>query len=111
MSSTRKQTITKEIEVSQENDPQIKIAVMNNDIKHVNETLARIEQKFDSAIQGFVTTDVLSSAIQASELKHAEQDKAIKGLEDWNTWAIRILAGSILTFLSYLVLQSGLIHK
>ena len=80
-----------------DNSPEVKIAVLNNDIKHINDTLSRMEQKFDSAISGFVTFDKLADAQRAADAKHAEQDAAIKKLEDWNTWAVRIVLGAILT--------------
>lgn len=67
----------------------IRVAVMNTEIKHLSESLSRIEGKFDIAISTFVTDDKLADAQRAADAKHKEQDKAIKKLEDQNTWIIR----------------------
>jgi predicted nucleic acid-binding Zn-ribbon protein len=64
-----------------EDSPHIKIAVMNNDIKHINESLNRIESKFDSAIQSFATNQQLTDAIATSESKHKEYDRLLTKLE------------------------------
>jgi len=110
MATMKTQITTEDLGDSNSSDT-IKVAVMNNDIRHLNDTMSRIEGKFDTAIQSFVTHEKLSDAISASDAKHIEQDKAIKGLEDWNTWAVRILAGGAITFIIYFILQSGLLHR
>lgn len=61
--------------------PDVKIAVMNNDIKHINETLGRMESKFDAAIQNFATNQQLVDAQAASELRHKEYEKEIAELK------------------------------
>lgn len=61
-------------------DTSVKIAVMNNDIKHINETLGRLEGKFDAAINNFVTSDQLATQLANSNEKHKEQDKRINDL-------------------------------
>lgn len=58
----------------------VKIAVMNNDIKHITETLNRMENKFDTAIANFVTSDQLSAQIVIWNEKHKEQDNKIANL-------------------------------
>lgn len=105
MSTKTKTTVTEEREmgvISGEN-PEVKIAVMNADIKHMNETLVRIEGKFDSAMTGFVTFDKLADAMEASNTKHAEIDRAISKLENWNTWAVRIVFGAIVSIIVYFI--------
>lgn len=92
----------------QEDAPQVKIAVLNNDVKHMNETLVRIESKFDNAIQGFVTFDKLADAQKSSEEKHLEIDKHLQSLDNWNTWAARLIIAGVVTFVIYAILQSGL---
>lgn len=104
--SQKTKTIIKEIEeVGQPDQSEmVKVAVLNNDIKHLSEAMTRIEGKFDTAIQGFVTHEKLSDSNRAFEAKNAEQDKAIKKLEDWNTWAVRIVLGMVITAVLGLVL-------
>lgn len=58
----------------------VKIAVMNNDIKHITETLNRMENKFDTAIANFVTSDQLSAQMVIWNEKHKEQDNKISNL-------------------------------
>lgn len=66
--SKTKQTIIKETE-NVDDSPTVKIAVMNNDIKHINETLGRMESKFDAALNNFVTVDQLAEvATQVTKL-------------------------------------------
>jgi len=83
-----------------EDSPEVMIeqAVMRNDIKHINETLLRVEQKFDVAIKSFVTTEQLALTIANGEEKHKELDKQdqalearIKSLEGWKDWVIRAI--------------------
>lgn len=75
-------TTKKVIEETTDSDTSIKVAVLNNDIKHINETLARLEGKFDIAVQSFVTTSQLVSAQAESDRIHKEQDKAIESLQE-----------------------------
>lgn len=105
MSTKTKTTVTEELEmgaVSGEN-PEVKIAVMNADIKHMNDTLVRIEGKFDNAMTGFVTVDKLADAQAAATTKHVEIDRAINKLENWNTWAVRIVFGAIVSIVVYFI--------
>jgi len=74
----------------------IQVAVMNNDMKHFSDTLVRIEGKFDKAIQGFVPLERLAAHESADNMKHVEQDRAIKKLEDWNRWAMKIVLGAVI---------------
>jgi hypothetical protein len=55
----------------------VKLAVMNNDIGHITETLVRLESKFDAAINNFVTSDQMASQIVAAAEKHKDQDLKI----------------------------------
>lgn len=97
---------------------EVEIAVLNRDIMHINTTLARMEGKFDSAMLNFVTIDKLVDAQKAADATHAameekcaekdkQQDEAIKKLEDWNTWAVRIVLGAIILAVVTLVLKSN----
>jgi hypothetical protein len=98
MQTKTKQTIIeKEIEMPTP-DPSdaIKVAVMNTEIKHVNETMVRIEGKFDKALENFVTTERVTSLEESIKIKNTEQDAAIKKLEDWNVWALRIVVGAVI---------------
>lgn len=93
------QTVIKEKEtiVQSEETSETKIAVMKNDIKHITESLTRIENTLQIAINGFVTVDKLNDVIEASNKKHDGIDKEIEALKNWNTWAVRLVVGSILT--------------
>lgn len=86
-----------------------KIAVLKNDMQHINQTLDRMEGKFDNAITGFVTMDKLADATAASYAKHAEQDRAIKKLEDWNAWAVRIVLGVVILAVLALIVGNQVI--
>lgn len=78
----KKTTIEEEINMASTEDlPQVKIAVMNNDIKHINDTMTRLEAKFDAAIQNFATNQQLIDAQTASELKHKEYEKELAELK------------------------------
>lgn len=77
--------------MSNEDSPEVKIAVMKNDIKHINDTLIRMEQKWDVAIKSFVTTDQLALIIANGEEKHIELNSRIRSLENWKDWIIRAI--------------------
>ena len=94
--ATKKQTTIRETEVTESESPTVKIAVMNNDMKHFSETLERIEGKFDTAIMGFVTHEKISDIEKAHTEKHNTQDRAIAKLEEWNVWATRIVLGAVI---------------
>ena len=83
---------------------EVKVAVFANELKHINESMARIEGKFDDAIKNFVTEKTLHDAQKLADQKHAEQDAAIKRLEEWNVWAVRIVLGLVITAIVGLVL-------
>lgn len=103
MPKTKTQIIT---EKEYDMDPDVKIAVMNNDIKHVNETLTRIESKFDEAIKGFVTTEKLNDVMETADIKHREQDKRIKNLESWNRWEVTTFIAACITLSIYLIVAN-----
>lgn len=80
-----------------------KIAVMNNDIKHINDTLSRMEGKFDVAITTFVTLDKLkdtqssiqedianvrSDAVAAVEAAQKSADKANNAIESVKNYIV-----------------------
>lgn len=88
-------TIEREIEMATKS-PEVEIAVLNNDIKHISESMARMEQKFDLAIGNFVTVDKLMDAQNVASEKHKEIDGRLNKLEAWNTWFIRIVLGAVL---------------
>ena len=69
----------------------IKLAVTNNELKHLIESMSRLEAKFDKAILGFVTHEKLNDVEKAFNAKHTVHSEKIAGLEDWNKWAIRVI--------------------
>ncbi len=58
----------------------VKVAVLTNDIKHINETLTRLEGKFDGAIQSFVTTGQLQQFQSEADRKHREYEQMFENL-------------------------------
>lgn len=73
---------TKKIIEETNDDTTVKVAVLNNDIKHINETLARLEGKFDVAVQSFATSSQLMQAQTESDRIHKEHEKAIVSLQE-----------------------------
>ena len=69
----------------------IKLAVTNNELKHLSESMNRLEAKFDKAILRFVTHEKLNDVERAFNAKHSVHSEKIAGLEDWNKWAIRVI--------------------
>ena len=100
---TSTQTLT--TETDGENPGAISVAVVKNEIKHLNESMNRLEIKFDAAILGFVTHEKLKDVQKSNDEKHKEIDKAIGGLEDWNRWFVRIVLGLFVTGLAALVIN------
>lgn len=92
------ETIEREIEMPTPTQPPTTVAeaVMNTELKHVNATMARIEGKFDKAIEGFASKERVDAVERANNAKNKEQDEAIKKLEDWNTWAVRIVLAAVI---------------
>lgn len=85
---------TQTMSVETEGDTQsevIKLAVTNNELKHLSESMNRLEAKFDKAILGFVTHEKLNDVERAFNAKHSVHSEKIAGLEDWNKWAIRVI--------------------
>lgn len=106
MSTKTRTTVTEEREMgatSSGDNAEVKMAVMNSDIKHMNDTLVRIEGKFDSAMTNFVTVEKLADAQKAAIAEHVEIKQSINKLENWNTWAVRIVFGAIVSIVVYLI--------
>jgi|GEM_PF-3641530 len=74
-----KKTVTEE---STDDSPSVKIAVMNNDIQHINETLARMEGKFDTAINNFVTNQQFLDQLAVTKRKNEDYDKVIETMQE-----------------------------
>lgn len=65
-----------ELDVS--SDPiAVQVAVQNNDIKHMNESLARIEGILNSAIKTFVTQQQITEIVSVRNTKFVEYDKTL----------------------------------
>lgn len=89
---TRKTTQTMSVETEGDTQSEvIKLAVTNNELKHLIESMNRLEAKFDKAILGFVTHEKLNDVEKAFNAKHSVHSEKIAGLEDWNKWAIRVI--------------------
>jgi len=74
----------------------IKLAVTNNELKHLSESMNRLEAKFDKAILGFVTHEKLNDVEKAFNAKHTVHAEKIAGLEDWIKWAIRLILALVI---------------
>lgn len=89
MPITKTRIIT-EKETAMTNESQdVKIAVMENNIKHIIESQSRIEQTLQIAISGFVTVDKLADVMKASDAAHDDIYGQLTSLRNWNTWATR----------------------
>lgn len=64
--------------------------------QRINESTQTMLKDF---AENYATKEQLGSVDQKHERKEAVQDKAIKSLEDWNAWAVRIVLGAILVAL------------
>lgn len=111
MGKSKTTTVIKEEVMSQQDDeqsPGAKIAVLKNEIHHVNETVKRIETKLDNMALNFVTESQRTADKEQANQKNSEQDKAIKALEDWNLWAQRLVIGAVIAAaLAALVLKGN----
>jgi len=83
--------MTVETDNEQPQSEVIKLAVTNNELKHLSESMNRLEAKFDKAILRFVTHEKLNDVERAFNAKHSVHSEKIAGLEDWNKWAIRVI--------------------
>lgn len=63
--------------------------------KNQTERFDKLEKKIDDMTSSFVTNDKLQDAQKAADQKHREQDEKIKSLQDWNTWATRLVLGAV----------------
>lgn len=109
MSTKTKTIIEKETTVQQSDTTTdaIRVAVMNTEIKHLSETMTRVESKFDKALTTFATNEQLTAAQKLADSKHEEQDTRINKLEDWNLWAQRIVGTVvILAILGTIIIKS-----
>ena len=62
------QTMTVETETEQSRSEVIKLAVTNNELKHLSESMNRLEAKFDKAILGVAGIVILTSGAHATDL-------------------------------------------
>jgi len=102
------QTMTVETETEQSQSEVIKLAVTNNELKHLSESMKRLEAKFDKAILGFVTHEKLNDVEKAFNTKHGVHAEKIAGIEDWNKWAVRIVLGLVIAAVVGLAFSSKL---
>lgn len=89
-----------------EQSPGAKIAVLKNEIHHVTETVKRIETKLDNMAMNYVTSAQMVAAQEQANQKHREQDDRIHSLENWNSWAVKIVLGAVLTAILSLVIYT-----
>lgn len=105
--SKKTTTVTKEVAVDEHDSP----AVLAYRVGRLEITQAErfnsLEAKLDNITTGFVTTAQLLAAQTRADDKHREQDRAIRALESWNTWAARIVIGAVLTAVMALLLKGN----
>jgi hypothetical protein len=83
MPSKKTTMIREESSVDEENTPGAKIAVLRNEVRHVNETLNRVETKIDNMALSFITTSQFVSSEDASKLFSREIDARVVKLENF----------------------------
>lgn len=93
-----------------DNASEVKIAVLNNDIKHINDTLARMEQKFDLALNGFVTVEKLNDAIKESDAIHQQINERLKKIEKWFDRVGWLIISAVILAILGTVLVSNIAH-
>ena len=81
MPSKKTTMIREESSVDEENTTGAKIAVIKNDLKHVNDTLNRVESKLDTMALNFITSTQFTAAEDAAKLAHKEYDSRLHKLE------------------------------
>lgn len=60
------------------------------------EGFARLEAKLDVMNNNLVTVGQLDAAKEEAKTVHREINKKIAKLEEWNTWAVRIVLGAVI---------------
>lgn len=96
-------TIVKEEVMSHaddENSPGAKIAVLRNEVKHVNDTVHRIETKLDNMAANFVTAAQLASEKALADKTHEEFETRITSLEDDRKWIQRSVGERLINWLA-----------
>lgn len=76
------------------------VALIRGDIKAVTEKLEGVPTKVELEQR-------LSDAKALADLKNTLQDKAIAGLEEWNTWALRLGGPTIVALLAGVVFNAA----
>lgn len=71
------------------------VALIRGDIGRVTAALEQRPDKEDLRRVEDAALARVAAAVELSDLKNELQDKAIAGLEDWQTWALRLGAPAI----------------
>lgn len=69
---------------------------------------AGLHAKLDTLRDGFVSHEQMAEAIKQGDLVHADFEKRISKLEDWNSWGVRIVLGAVFLAVLGLVVKSNL---
>lgn len=99
-----------------ENSPGAKMAVLRNEVKHVNETVIRMESKMDQFIANGVTQAQLSASQALADQKHleiqaeiAEVKQTANELVQWrNSLTTKVAATAIMVFVAMVLALYGL---
>lgn len=96
-------TVIREEEMPTQDDEQsqdARVAVLRNDVRHLNETLNRVEAKLDTMALNYVTN-------AQADAKHVEIDKRIDSLESSQTWIYRLVVAIVITAVLGMVLRGN----
>lgn len=112
MGKTQTTTTT---ETSSQSDA-VKVAVMSNEMIHINAALLRLENTLNSAILGFVTHDKLADHEETSRDRHSALVTDVENLaadvlalKNWRDALVsRIAAGAVLLFIAMGLAAYGL---
>lgn len=105
-----KTTVIREEEMPTQDDEQsqgARVAVLRNDVKHLNETLNRVEAKLDKMALNYVTNAQMVVAQKQDDNKHTELDKRIDELENSQTWIYRLVIAIVITAVLGMVLRGN----
>lgn len=91
----------------EDDDRNVKVAVLQTTVGHLNDTLNRVEQKLDTMALNYVTNaQMVVSQKQADEI-HNSMKSRINDLEKSQTWVFRVVVGAVITAVMGVLLVKG----
>lgn len=103
-----KKTNIEEVGMTQEDDDRnVKVAVLQNTVSHLNDTLNRVEAKLDTMALNYVTNAQLIVAQKQADDVHLVFKTRIDELEKSQTWVYRLVVGAVITAVMGVLLTKG----